>query len=473
MSSVPWTPGRGRGRGGFAPRRGRGGSSPAFVKRELIKPDIEKYPLGSLIELLHVSSLEAKSDDTTPGISHCQYVASYNWLNENTPTIIVPGKPPRWTPLATPRRLSEDSGQYYRDPNAAMFDLPLTPAVKAVLDIDSPDQRSEIDVFACGSTLGNLLRLVRGLDKPFRFDIELIGNTVFFIRKENDPKELIKDVRGFGHTFPEAYTTWEKETKGSETHQRIVQYKLGNLECMVRFECDGYIQDTSTLDKSEGSRPNGHPNDVDLLDAFQKTAITPSFHSTLSMKPDMDLPTIKQAGSYVSQSSIFDLKTRSGRYNKEINMYDIYPQLWIKQVPNFIVAYHDGAGLFQDIRVQDVRKDVQDWETENIDAIRRLTVLLNRIIEIAKRDKGGLLEAYCAGTDRLEIRVQHGGGTHALPAMLRSAWVGENESHVDDSGIDLGYKEDSDFEDDSSDEEEKDFTACSAEDCGYCGRCTY
>jgi hypothetical protein len=42
--------------------------------------------------------------------------------------------------------------------------------------------------------------------KPFRFDVDLIGDTVFFVRRENSPTGVIKDVRGYGHTFPENIT---------------------------------------------------------------------------------------------------------------------------------------------------------------------------------------------------------------------------------------------------------------------------
>ena len=50
--------------------------------------------------------------------------------------------------------------------------------------------------------MGNLLRFVRSIDKPFRFSVEVVDSTVFFVRKENQPDELIDGVRGYGHTFP-------------------------------------------------------------------------------------------------------------------------------------------------------------------------------------------------------------------------------------------------------------------------------
>jgi hypothetical protein len=80
-------------RGGFAPRRGRGrgGRAPLFAKtREPIKPDLEKHPLGDLVMEFRSSDLSLKPIDLAE-ISNCQYVASYNWLNDEVPTIVVPG----------------------------------------------------------------------------------------------------------------------------------------------------------------------------------------------------------------------------------------------------------------------------------------------------------------------------------------------------------------------------------------------
>jgi hypothetical protein len=77
---------------------------------------------------------------------------------------------------------------------------------------------SSLDIVGCGSTLSNLLRFCGGLDKDFRFNVDLVGDTIFLIRKESSLTALISDIRGYGHTFPEAYTIWELEVKGSASH---------------------------------------------------------------------------------------------------------------------------------------------------------------------------------------------------------------------------------------------------------------
>ncbi|KAF2793546.1 hypothetical protein K505DRAFT_417731 [Melanomma pulvis-pyrius CBS 109.77] len=479
-SSQPFTanargdyaPRGGRGRGGRGYRGGRGASSAKYTPPP--KPDIVKHPLGELLQTLQVSELDPETEKLSDAvkITDLKYVASYNWMNDKTPTIMVPGNPPAWTPVKEAQRLKEDNGQYFRDPNGARYPrYPTEPAVQAVLTSQPAFPTSDIDIFACGSTMGNLLRFVRSSSKAFRFSIEVVGNTLFFIRKENSPKELIEDVRGFGHSFPEAYTTWEKEVKGSESHQRLVQYDFGGFNCLMRFECDGYLKDMETSVDTQNHTLHELSNGHNLSKAFEAASVS----HTLS---DVDEPLyVKEGGFEVPQRSIFDLKTRSGKYKTEIDMSDILPVLWLKQIPNFIIAYHDGAGLFQNIKVRDIVKDVQAWEQENASAIKRLAVLLSKLTKIAKGDKRGLLEVYCP-SDRLEIRRQYGDGSNSLPFSLRDQWEGSSgqPTYLSDSddgegkiphhgGYSFSYN-------DSDDDEPKDLTGCS-DSCGYCGSCSY
>ncbi|KAF1955357.1 hypothetical protein CC80DRAFT_564944 [Byssothecium circinans] len=467
------------GRGGHAPRRGRGGKpAPMFNKHSEVKPDLLKHPLGDLLATFSNSDLEPTKAGLLDNVAikNCNYVGSYNWIDTKSPTIMVPGKPPRWTPLKEPKPLKEDSGQYFRDPNAARFPgYPTEPAVHALFQTDPDFPTSEVDIFGCGNTIGNLLRFVRSMNKPFRFSVEAVGNTVFFIRKENDPKETIKGVVGFGHTFPEAYTTWESDVKGSESHQRLVQYEFGGLNCVVRFECDGYIGNLAKSPSNDNSGPilEPKPKINDILESFENATVGMTLPNT------SESITIRTGGGVPSQDTIFDLKTRSGRYGKRFDLEDIYPVLWLKQIPNFIIAYHDGAGLFEDVQVNDVRQGVRQWENKHKADIQRLAVLLKKIVAIAQQSDTKLLDVYSPSVDRLEIRKQDGEGSHALPSDLMARWERAEDTfdaledphdpwgqgEEEDAGFGSGGFSDSD--------DELDFTACSADDCGYCGKCTY
>lgn len=404
-------------------------------------------------------SVSADGQNHIPAISNCQYVGSYNWVDgDERPTILIPGAPPAWMPLDEPVQLKEDSGTYYRDANAARYsEYPIEPAVRAISAQTASFATEDVDVFACASTLGNLLRFIRKVDRPFRFTVEAVGNTVFFIRRENSPTETIQGVRGYGHTFPEAYTTWEDGAKGSQSHQRLIKYNFAGLGCVVRFEGDGYLKH---LDDGL------HLNPGILLDEPKATRLD-----------------VRTGGRMVTQAAIFDLKTRSAKRMDQDVLEEELPRLWISQIPNFVLAYHE-RGTFKDIRVQDVRGDVQKWELGNEDTLRQLATLVRQITSTVKGRADKRLEVRRKEVDVLEIREQMSDAPAALPDEMKTWWINGDLDKSDGFG-DASSSEDelylsagSDTEGgaplfDSDDESEKDYTACSAEDCGYCGCCRY
>lgn len=381
--------------------------------------------------------------------------------------------------MEEPQQLKEDSGDYFRDPNAARYPkYPTEPAVQAVL-AEQPDfPTTGVDIFACGSTVGNLLRFVRGVDKAFRFNVEVVGNTVFFVRKEKAPTELIPDVRGYGHTFPESYTTWEPDVKGSESHQRIVKYTFGGIKCIIRFESDGYHRDL--VPKVEARKPKSSGRQEPDAETDLASVMNAASFGSLSQKSSSsdDALQIKPGGQRIPQNAIFDLKTRSAW--KEIDMTEIYPRLWVSQISNFIIGYHT-RGTFEDIRKQDIRTDLNDWAKENQDALGRLHNLIHKIINYAKGTSNEKLEICRTDLDVLEIRKQAGDGCDALSPAVKSKWTQGKDpppntppaSAQEKSQNKLNEKSLLDpwaFDDD--DDDEPDFTACSV-GCGYCGHCTY
>lgn len=363
-------------------------------------------------------------------------------------------------------KLPEDEGDFFRDRNAAQFPHhPMEPAIVAALE-QSPNLcgSGKIDLVACSSTLGNLLRWLRGAEKPFRILVEKIGDTVFLIRREKSPTEKIPDVRGFGHTFPEHYTTWDRDAKGSTSHQRLLRYCFGGLRCFVRFEADGYVAEGSGETSTKTSQPpSADTTALDMLDAMNSATI-----ASEDATPGGALQ-VKLGGSNVDQSRIFDLKTRSERKKEHDTLNEELARLWVSQLDRFILAYHT-AGLFEDIRVMNVRADVETWEREEERTLLRLASLLHRIRDTVTGRPSGKLEI-CHTSDKtgvLQFREQLPGVGDALSAEVRARWEAGEE--------DGGCQSSSDGESDVSlgdigwDDGEEDYTTCSAA-CDYCGRC--
>lgn len=331
-------------------------------------------------------------------------------------------------------QLDEDNpdGTYYRDLNAAYFpSYPMEPAVCSIFEAqaDREFDPTSINVFGCGSTLGNLLRFARNVEteKPFRFLAEVVGETVFFIRRENSPMEVIPGIYGYGHSFPEAYTTWDASARGSKTHQRIVRYELGDLNIAIRFEADGYIAEKSSDPKQTALPQSQKLGEDSLVSALAKSTINVNAHSGSD-----SLEVIRGSGS-VPQSAVFDLKTRTikKKYLDTI-LSEQLPRLWIRQIPSFILAYHK-RGLIkpEEVTVHDVQPDIAKWEKDNERDVRRLISLIKKITDLAKATPGQKLEIRYQEGVGLELRKQFTGVTPVLPDELAARWAGQGHGTVE------------------------------------------
>ncbi|CRG92737.1 hypothetical protein PISL3812_09804 [Talaromyces islandicus] len=383
-------------------------------------------PLGEILATIQLEDLGdgATEIDGSARITNTHYLTSYNWINGSSPQIIVPGEPAAWTPLSKPVQLREDSGRYYRDKNAARYPLyPLEPMIRAIM-IEKPDFSLEsLDIVGCGSTLGNLLRFARGQGSPFRMLIEVVGNAVFFIRRENSPMETIPDVRGYGHAFPEAYTSWTEATRGSESHQRLITYDFAGMSCLVRFEADGYLPDMIPDRSRALPEPTPGTNDVepnDLLLSIEAATISTVLPITTTTKSTT--LKIKKRGCYIPQCAVFDLKTRSAKRSNADTLSEELGRLWIRQIPNFILAYHT-SGKFNDIRVRDVRQELKQWEVSQKPGLLKFATLLQMVVSFARSVDDGKLEVeFEQDSNILNLRSPGGVVRSVLPSCLADTW---------------------------------------------------
>ncbi|KIW22050.1 uncharacterized protein PV07_12555 [Cladophialophora immunda] len=381
------------------------------------------HPLPEQQFLRSLEPTASASEDVgvaDPVITSCELIASYNWLDNASRTIVVPGAPPKWLPPATLQRLREDSGQYYRDPNAARYPRwPLAPAVQSIYALDLNFPSREIDIFCCASIWGSLLASVRGEDRTFRFGMHRIANTVFLVRKPNHPQELIENVRGYGHTFPEAYTVWPAIVKGSASHQRIIRYQFGELHCLLRFEGDGYLEDQVPEDVKRllNNKPTGSGASVDdQLGRMNMAERKGTEHL------DDDL-VVRLAGTPVPQRAIFDLKTRSSGSAHTVESENFLSRLWTNQTPNFILARHR-RGVFHDIDIDivDAQDRVQRWERDNCQSMRLLHTLLKTLVSISPEEKWSRLEIRRTGHGNMELWSETNEWA-ALPQEMQKMWA--------------------------------------------------
>ncbi|KAF2457239.1 hypothetical protein BDY21DRAFT_392438 [Lineolata rhizophorae] len=479
-----------RGNENFRPYRGRRGWNSASWRIERgarqhdtprggswisPEPTVDPKPYGPLLKSITIEDLdkEAQESESITSIKNCIYAASYSWLEKSDPGIVVPGKPPTWTPLKGSHKIPQDNGEYFRDKNSARYPkYPMEPAVQSVLKMNQGFQTNEVDVFGCSSTIGNLLHFARSNPKSFRMLVEAVGDTVFFLRQENSPRELIPNVKGCGHTFPEAYTTWDSDVKGSACHARIVKYQLGGMTFLVRFGCDGYIREYAEAGQHQKlGEPKKGGITAEVLDQSDLLGDPESLAISSKNAPGPGPLAISSAGKIIPQHAIFDLKTRL--QGKQVRMEDLLPRLWISQIPNLITAYHRW-GEFNDaeIHVESVEDRVREWKKENEVGLEKFVRLLRKVVEIARARKDGKIEICRTEDGALEIRAPADADRDVLPEPLKKIWSQKLppsdalKPKRDEEGADT--KPENDEEDN-----EPDYTACSAEGCGYCGQCTY
>jgi hypothetical protein len=250
------------------------------------------------------------------------------------------------------------------------------------------------------------------MEKSFRFDADFVGETVFFIRKERTPTETIENLKGYGHTFPERYTTWDRDVGGSCSHQRIIEYDFADLHILVRSESDGYIKepDSYAPPMKDAKKISQSPLD----EVFIKLGVG----STAGL-PDKSKLDLRMQGIKKSQSQIFDLKTR-----RNLNIFDmeeILPRLWVNQTPNFLLAYHE-FGLFDRPQVSNVKDKILDWEKRNATLLSKFHVLVKRIMEIVKDSDDHRVEVSWDGKGPLRVTEQIKQGNRVFPVDLLQKW---------------------------------------------------
>jgi len=70
--------------------RGRGrGHGVNSWRQPARTPQAQEQPLGNLVTSIDIPDLSRV--ETQPKIEDCEYVASYNWVDDKVPTILVPG----------------------------------------------------------------------------------------------------------------------------------------------------------------------------------------------------------------------------------------------------------------------------------------------------------------------------------------------------------------------------------------------
>jgi len=360
-------------------------------------------------------------------VTDVEHLASYNWIEAPTPTIVVPGLPSTWRGINTPRQLKKDNGLIYVAQNAARNpESPMEPLFRALYVENPAFDISAVDIVSDRNNIRKLLSFIEPSSsvhgvKSFTMRMEVVNEVVFLHREETLTQEFIgpDDFKGYGHEFEKAYT--KNEISRSTGHHRVVSYRFGGLRFIVRHETDGCVEfgGPTQLEKEV-------PAENALSGLLESLSISQPKTSD-ETKPAGSKLTVRKEGRKIAPQSTLEIKTRVR--HKPLSVADVAPQLWISQTPKLVRAYHE-RGKFKVPVVEDVTSALRQWEKLNQQTLRRLAALLARLVAAGKQNQHSTI-THDARSDRLH--VERCEGRRMFPADLYEKWAGAqtSEQHRD------------------------------------------
>lgn len=168
---------------------------------------------------------------------------------------------PVWQELPVPTQLPPDTDLPAMETENAQ-DLPEYPyqASLEAIKIMKPDWRfNDVDILAEWKVLRALLTLTAGKQgRAFRMKLCLVRNTlVIEMRSERaeawrvdceDPVRQAGTHLQYSRSLEPTFTRWDAGLEKSKAHIRTIQYNLGRLSYVVRFQADACyidpVQDT-------------------------------------------------------------------------------------------------------------------------------------------------------------------------------------------------------------------------------------
>lgn len=232
------------------------------------------------------------------------------------------------------------------------------------------------------NSLRKLLKYVSGkASQNWRIDVDIIEDTLFFTQYQISTGA--QDT-GYGHEFEKAFASYDSNLQETYEHNRIVRYNLGGIECLVRFEADGYIDDNLDITSTE-TTVNPTSIESKLSQAMLSLHVQNSA-SALVPTPATGVKVVER-GRLIDNSTILELKSRSRTGN--LKMEEIIPQMWISQTYHLFIGRHE-EGL---VEVEPERLDMKDyfpaWESKEQDHLSLLVGLITEIKEVVKKAKDG------------------------------------------------------------------------------------
>lgn len=276
--------------------------------------------------------------------------------------------------------------------------MPLYPfeVVFQAAEMMNPTVRfDEIDVLTNRNSLLKFFDFCEGhVKKSFRVNLHLVNDTLIIERYVRSTAEYFpgSSTSGFGHNFEKAATRLPRGLENSSGHLRALRYDFGDLKCAVCFEADASYDGSDPVGKSERHDPEAESHGKEI--ASPKTPLSwiavdePGSGSTGS-----SADTIPR-GAGTDQASVAELKSRGDHSSDPKPCW--LPQLWLGRTRYLITGHHEN-GTFDDVRVDDLREELEAWEKNEINqaTLQKVAILLSRLRDTVRASKVKSCVAFC------------------------------------------------------------------------------
>lgn len=283
-----------------------------------------------------------------------EVLCTYSWSHQGSkdnPVIYVPGFPKKWALPQLPVQL-RPSGDNFIDAHAySRHTQQFEPAFQALMLMNSDARFTDVDIRTNRNNLLTLLGFVScERSDQFGLNLHIVGKTLILGRK--DKIEAYR-TSPLGPAFEERFTTALNGM--ANTYYRVVRYRFGNLNMVVRHETDAFCETPDTVFEELF-------RGIDIPGDSQAKIQIPILHESATA--------VFARGTLIPQRQVAELKT--SRRAKTIS------QCWIGRTPNLCISKHE-KGLVTEAEMKNVWGECVQWETDQQRNLRRLAGLLKQI----------------------------------------------------------------------------------------------
>ncbi|PVF99869.1 hypothetical protein CPB86DRAFT_265484 [Serendipita vermifera] len=336
-------------------------------------------------------------DTPYAALSSVSTVGSHSWMEINgTPTLAIPGGPPKWMEPRLPLRVPADKGTQYIDHNGAKCQEAdchrLAPILQSVEQCSPNFDFKNVNLVCYRNNIRNLLRWLDGTSKKdFRIDLHLVNDKKTIVMQEyeeNCTEEIDPSVqfRGFGGNFRARATT---NPIGQTRHNRIINYKLGQFNILMAHKVEAYVTRHQVIQDDLEDELDS------LTSALNTVRLTGSSSTGITQaSTGWGRAHVRQTSDGFREYGFVEIKTMSGW--KEIDWKEWYPQLYLSRTKYLYVARHT-RGTFDKIeklKVTDPEVE-KTYQAKMEDSLGRLLEFLRRLFAALKRSENGPWALLC------------------------------------------------------------------------------